>query len=157
MNLIDREILGKPVTITIRGTERAVAYPMHAVILYKQKTGDSLFDAKCWPLIDLKSDPERWLACLWAGLHEQQTDKSWKSPFTIDELGGLVGFDNAGEISRAMVQALTQYMPKVKDAPDPKDAAPGELAPAAREIPISTSPSSSPAPNADSVLIAPNS
>ncbi len=158
MNLIDREILGEPVTVMIGGALRPLAYPMHAVILYKQKTGDSLFDAKCWPLIDLMSDPERWLACLWAGLHEQQTDKSWKSPLTLDELGGLVGFDNAGEISRAMVRALTQYMPKAKDASDPKDAAPAvatktDTAP----IAISTSPSSSPAQGADSASIAPNS
>jgi hypothetical protein len=106
---------------------------MHAVILYKQKTGDSLFDPKNWPKIDLQTDPERWMACLWAGLHRQQTDKSWKSPFSLDELGGLINFDFA-ETTAITVQigkALAAYMPKPKPVePDaPNAPAPGELVP----------------------------
>jgi hypothetical protein len=126
-DVLKKEITGELVTVEIRGSVRPLAYPMHNVILYKQKTGDSLFDAKAWPLIDLSKDPERWLACLWAGLHEQQSDKSWKSPSTIEELGALVDFGNASEISIAMVKALTSFMPKAKD-PVPNGAAPGEPA-----------------------------
>jgi hypothetical protein len=124
--VLDREITGEPVLVSIRGTERPLAYPMHAVILYKQKTGDSLFVGENWAKIELTADPERWLACLWAGLHVQQPDKSWKSPFTLDELGALIAFDNAGEISLVMAKALKQYLPKAED--DPKTQAPADEA-----------------------------
>lgn len=124
-DVLEKEITGGPVMVEIRGSLRPLAYPMHNVILYKQQTDDSLFDAKSWPKIDLENDPERWLACLWAGLHEQQPDKSWKSPYTLDELGALVDFSNAAPISIAMVKALTAYMPKAKE-PLPNVAAPGE-------------------------------
>lgn len=125
-DVLTKEILGEPVTVAIRGRAFPLAYPMHNVIAYRQQTLDSLFDAASWSKIDLKQDPERWLACLWAGLHERQDDGSWKSPFTIDELGALVDFSNAGEISVAMVKALTAFMPK-KEA-SPNAAAPGEPA-----------------------------
>lgn len=131
-DVLEKEITGEPVLVAICGTERPLAFQMHAVILYKQKTGDSLFDPKSWSKIDLQTDPERWMACLWAGLHQQQPDKSWKAPFTLDELGGLIKFDFA-ETTAITVQigkALAAYMPKPKPAePDsPKAPAPGELA-----------------------------
>lgn len=128
-DVLEKEITGGPVTVLIAGTERALAYPLYAVVLYKQKTGDSLFDPEAWPRIDLKEDPERWLACLWAGLHQQQPDKSWKSPLTLEELGGLVDFRNAATITLAMVKALTQFMPKADKEKDPKVSAAGELPP----------------------------
>lgn len=120
---IERELTdGGPVSINLRGTERALAYPLYAVIAYKQRTGDSLFDPEVWARIDLQQDPGRWLACLWAGLHEQQADGTWKAPLTVEELGGLVNFSNAADISTAMVRALTRYMPKKKpDAEKKKD------------------------------------
>jgi hypothetical protein len=158
MDVLEKEITGGPFTVTIRGTARPLAYSMYAVILYKQKTGDSLFDPASWPRIDLQQDPARWMACLWAGMHEQQADKSWKAPFTIDELGGLIGFDNAGEISVAMVKALTQYMPKAKEQSSPKMEAPaGSEATPELDPPASTSPSSTPGPVAELVLAGPNS
>jgi hypothetical protein len=129
-DILDKEISGAPVTVDIGDRVCPLAYPMHNVILYKQKTGDSLFDSSAWPKIDLQADPERWLACLWAGLHVQWPDKSWKSPFSLDELGGLVDFGNAALLSVAMVKALTAFMPKAKDAP-PNVAALGEPAPQA--------------------------
>jgi hypothetical protein len=140
-DVLEKEILGAQVTVEICGSVRPIAYPMHNVIVYKQQTGDSLFDSKAWPKIDLEQDPERWLACLWAGLHQQQSDKNWKAPFTIEELGGLVDFSNAAEISIAMVKALTAFMPKAKEV------LPNAAAPAAEEsqpaltvvVPISSS------------------
>lgn len=123
-DVLTKEIIGDPILVAIRGSEYVLAYPMHNVILYKQRTGDSLFDPKSWPMIDLQNDPERWLACLWSGLH-QKTDNGWRSPFTIEQLGELVDFSNAGGISVVMVRALTQFMPKAKDGDvDPKTAAP---------------------------------
>jgi hypothetical protein len=131
-DVLEKEITGEPITVKLRGTERPLAFQMHAVILYKQKTGDSLFDPKSWPKIDLQTDPERWMAALWAALHQQQPDMSWKAPFTLDELAGLINFDFA-ETTAITVQigkALSAYMPKPKPAePDsPKAPAPGELA-----------------------------
>jgi hypothetical protein len=123
MDVLEKEITGGPVTVEIRGSLRALAYPMHNVIVYKQQTGDSLFAAESWQKIDLQTDPERWLACLWAGSHEQQSDKSWKAPYTLEELGALVDFGNAAEISIAMVKALTAFMPKAKEV-SPKAPAP---------------------------------
>lgn len=129
MDLLDQEITGLPITVRIRGSERPLAYPLHAVILYKQLTGDSLFAKEVYDKIDLSTDPERWLACLWAGLHEF-VDGKWKVYCTREELGSLIDFSNASEISIAMVRALTQSMPKVKkENSSPKEAAPGEPEP----------------------------
>lgn len=129
MDALEKEITdGGAVVIALRGKEHPLAYPMHAVILYKRETGDSLFDPTAWPKIDLQQDPGRWLACLWAGMHIQQPDNSWKAPFTVDELSALVDFGNAGGISNKMVEALTRFMPKAK-ASDPKVQAASEEPP----------------------------
>jgi hypothetical protein len=154
-DVLAKEILGEQVTVAIRGSVHPLAYPMHNVILYKQRTGDSLFDAKVWPRIDLQQDPERWLACLWAGMHQQQTDKSWKAPLTLEELGGLIDFRNAGEISTAMVNALIQFMPRAD--PDPKAPAPGELAQSDPTTAVPISESSSPVQDRDLVGVGRNS
>ncbi len=145
MDLLDQEISGPAITVRIRGVERPLAYPLHAVILYQQLTavaatktspavaGDSLFKKENYDKIDLGTDPDRWLKCLWAGLHELQPDRSWKAPFTLDELGALIDFSNAGDVSIAMVRALTQSMPKAKKGDEsPKAAAPGEPEPEAQ-------------------------
>jgi hypothetical protein len=123
---LDQEINGAAVTVRIRGTERPLRYALFAVVLYKQLTGDSLFVPANFTKIELTSDPDRWMKCLWAGLHELQPDgKSWKAPFTLEELGALVDFSNAAEISVQMVKALTQSMPKPrKESDDPKVAPP---------------------------------
>lgn len=124
-DVLDREINGEPITVRIRGTERPLRYPLHAVVLYKQLTGDSLFVPANFAKIDLGADPDRWLKCLWSGLHELQEDGKWKAPVTIEELGALVDFSNAAEISVQMAKALTRSMPKPKDKA-PKAAPPGE-------------------------------
>jgi hypothetical protein len=111
---LEKEIAGDAITVQIRGTERPLAYPMHAVILYKQLTGDSLFVQNAFDKIDVREDPERWLKCLWAGLHVFAEGK-WTAPLTFEELSALIDFSNAGEISIQMAKAVTQSMPK----PDP--------------------------------------
>ena len=148
-DVLEQELTGVPVTVLIRGTERPLAYPMHAAILYKQRTGDSLFVSENFKKIDLAADPERWLNCLWAGLHQfDQETKCWKAPFTFEELQALVDFSNAGEITVQMVRALAQHMPKPK-ALDPKAEAPGPIEVKAPE-PISISTGSGLAPGSAS-------
>jgi hypothetical protein len=87
--------------------------------------GDSLFLAESWLRIDLNSDPERWLACLWCGMHELQADgETWKAPFTRVELEYSIGLcQETRQISDKMIEAMTAWMPKAK-APDPNAAAP---------------------------------
>jgi hypothetical protein len=156
-DLLQQELTGPPVLVRLKGMQFPLAYPIHAVILYKQKTGDSLFVADSFKKIDLGADPERWLACLWAGLHYQRETGEWKSPFTLEDLQGMIDFSNAGEISVAMAKALTQSMPR----PRKEDTDPNAGAPAATPAPevslIETSPGSTPDPAADSVLVETNS
>ena len=130
-DVLEKAITGQRITITICSREHALDYRLHNVIVYEQETGDSLFDLESYRKIDLAADPARWLACLWAGLHEQQADKSWKAPFTLDELGALVDFSNAPAISIAMVKALTAWMPK----PKKEDTSPNAPAPAQSDVP----------------------
>jgi hypothetical protein len=132
-DLLQEELTGPSVKVRLRGAEFPLLYSMHAVILYKQKTGDSLFIAENFKKIDLGEDPERWLACLWAGLHSQDKGE-WRAPFTIDDLQGMIDFSNAGEVSVAMAKALTQSMPK----PRKEDSRPNADAPAAMPAPEST-------------------
>ena len=159
-DLLQQEITGPVPTVRIGGTERSLAYPMHAVILYKQLTGDSLFVGDNFKKIDLQEDPDRWLKCLWVGLH-QFVDGKWFAAVSLDELSALVDFSNAGEISIAMVRALMQSMPKAKDKPDPNVAAPGEPELEANWPKLGalslTPPGSTPVPVAASDSVAPSS
>ena len=101
-------------------------------------SGDSLYDWRAWLEIDLNIDPERWLACLWAGLHERQADgKTWKAPFTFDELQETIGLspEVRAVIDAKMREAMTAWFPKAK----PKDASPnGQAAPDAGPAPSTT-------------------
>ena len=162
-DVLDREIHGDPITVRIRGTEHRLRYPLYAVVLYKQLTGDSLFVSENFPKIDLATDPDRWMKCLWAGLHQLQPDGKWKAPLTLEELGALVDFSNAAEISLQMVKALTQSMPK----PQPKDGK-DDSDPKAAPLPSAEDKGPGPVPNlslagykqepnADSELVATNS
>jgi hypothetical protein len=170
MDVLQKELAGgDPITVRIRGTERVLAFSMHAVILYKQLTatagdpkavppvpaylGDSLFLRENFDKIDVRQDPERWLKCLWAGLHEF-VDGKWIVAVTLEELGALVDFSNAGEISLQMAKAIAQAMPKA----DP--AAKKDPAPAAEETLTAPAPSSTGStsePSADLALVAANS
>lgn len=109
-DVLEQEITGKPVTVALAGQEYQLAYPVRAVILYKQKTGDNLFQSDCWQKVAPAEDPERFLACLWAGLQSKHPD------ITIEQLGELVDFGNATEMTRAIAEALTSYFPKKKEA-----------------------------------------
>lgn len=87
--------------------------------------GDSLANRFSWARIDLDLDPERWLACLWAGLHQLQPDgktETWKAPMTLGALGAMLPV-GAGlrELSMKMAEALIQHQPRVKE-PDRKNA-----------------------------------
>lgn len=122
-DILEKAIVGEPVMVEIRGTMHRLSYPLHNVIVYQQQTSESLFDREAWKRIDLKQYPERWLACLWAGLHELQPDgKTWKAPYTVDQLGALVDFANAAAISEQMVKALIAHFPapekKTQEEPD---------------------------------------
>jgi hypothetical protein len=154
-DLLQYEIAGPSVKVRLRGGEYPLAYQMHAVILYKQKTGDSLFLGGSFKKIDLGADPERWLACLWAGLHSQNLKGDWHAPFSLPQLEGMIDFSNAGEISIAMARALVQSMPKPrKDDADPNAAAPGEPEQEARQPGTALSmtlPGSTPVPAAASL------
>jgi len=92
-----------------------------------QLLGDSLFVFETWRKIELNVDPERWLACLWCGLHQQQADGSWRAPFTLAELEAKLGVGlEPRAINERMFEALVAWMPKAK--PDPNVAPPGEPA-----------------------------
>ena len=140
---LEKAITGETVTVMLCGTERRLQYRFAAVIAYQQATvskenpdGDSLFDREKFKKIDLRRDPKRWLACLWAGLHEEQPDPEnpgnsiWKSPLTLAELSGLIDFDAAqvGEIMSAMAKALAAHLPKTKVADPKAEPAPEENA-----------------------------
>jgi hypothetical protein len=181
-DLLQEELTGAPVTVTIAGVEYPLTYGMAAVIAYKLETariersrpqvedpdpmclcgerksrhsgpsltivendvitcyfrrydprqGDSLTVGESWKRIDLDVDPERWLACLWAGMHRLSKDGTkWESPLSLAELGTKLPV-GAGtrDISLTMVRALNASSAKVpKKDPRPNAAAPGELAP----------------------------
>lgn len=121
-DLISREILGDPVTVTIGKSEHSLSYPAHNIFLYRQLTGDSLFRHDNWNKIDFEANYTAWLSCLWAGLHAQQpadaqhAEPWWKAPYTRAELENLIGFSNAAALHNAMVAALTAWMPKKKES-----------------------------------------
>jgi len=130
---------------------------------YNPVQGDSLFFPSSWTRIDLDVDPERWIACLWAGLHQLQPDGlSWKAPMTLAQLSGMIPIgDAARQISLRMVKAVNLASTKAKE-PDP-NAPPAPAKPAAapeeKTIPIvaPTSDGSGPAPDAASDSLIPNS
>ena len=125
---LDNQINGAVMKVTIRGAERPLEYRFAAVLAFQEKTGRSLFDRKVFLDLDPAKDPALWLACLWAGLHEQQPNGKWKAPYTFDELTGLIDFDPDGvqAISLEMVKALAARMPKAKDVAHPNAAAASE-------------------------------
>jgi hypothetical protein len=114
-DLITNEITGGAVAVTIAGRACQLSYPLHAIFLYKRLTGESLFQFDNWKRIDFEENYDCWISCLWAGLHELQ-DGKWLTPFTRPELETVLGFSNAGDIHASMVEALTAWMPKAKEA-----------------------------------------
>lgn len=92
--------------------------------------GDSLFLFDTWRKIDLNLDPERFLACLWAGLHQEENGR-WRAPFTIDELSGKLGISmNTRNVQETIFDALAAWMPRPENSPNAAAPAPsGEPAP----------------------------
>jgi hypothetical protein len=131
--------------------------------------GDSLFNIESWMKINLAFDPERWTACLWAGMHELQPDgKTWKAPFTFEELEASIGIcAETRAIGEKMDEAMRAWFPKEK-ARDPNAQAAPDASPAPtadvevqKEVEvqktITTSNGSTPAPVDASELIATSS
>jgi hypothetical protein len=134
--LLEQELTGTaPVLVTLGGKEYPLAYTLHAIILYKRETGDNLFRMSTWDKIDPLDDPERFLAALWAGLHQEQDDHSWKSPCTREELGKLVDFNNVGPLANAVLDTLLCYFPKVREKVKEATESPNGQAPETEKIP----------------------
>lgn len=115
-------------------------------------TGDSLLLMHNWWRISL-DDPERIVLALWAGLHQEQPDKSWKAPFTLAELESekLINMGNVGDFLPQITEALISYIKRETDdsegEPAPNAPAPEAAAPAETNPEIKTSPSSSSGPS----------
>jgi hypothetical protein len=120
---IQSEITGPPVMVAIGGRELPLSYPLHALFLYKRLTGDTLFLFTNWQKLDFEENYECWMACLYAGLHQQQRDGSWRAPYSRVELEIMINLSNGPEIHRAMVAALTAWMPKEKKTQPNESAA----------------------------------
>ena len=147
---LEKQITGEPIMVAIGGISYRLEYRFAAIIAFQEVTGDSLFNREIYPRIDLVQDPKRWLACLWAGLHQQQDDESWKAPFSFQKLSGMINLDpdSAGRISIQMVKALMAYFPSPPVEAVPNAAAPGELA----QKTSPASPASTPGPELASEL-----
>jgi hypothetical protein len=213
-DLLQEELVGAPVTVTIAGVEYPITYGMAAVIAYKAETariersrpqaaesdpsclcgkkkslhsgpsltivednaiicyfrrydprhGDSLTLSESWKRIDLDQDPERWLACLWAGLHRLSKDGTkWEAPFSLVELGTKLPLDaDLRDISLKMVLALTASAAK----PRKKDKSPNAEAAITPADPVAvfaatalslTPPGSTPVPAVASESVEPSS
>lgn len=187
--VLERELVGAPVLVRLGKDEYRLAYPMKAVILYKQRTaeidqrrarakdrlkpaeirelrlrrsqviaelraalpapgstsesdrqriealevealaiksrldedagtGDSLFQMENWRKINPEEDPERLLACLWAGLESNHPE------LKPEQLELLVHPGNVTEITVAIAKALASYLPRRAESPDPNAPAP---------------------------------
>lgn len=112
--ILQQEVSGRRVAVVLGGEEYPLEFSIHAVILYKQITGDNLFDGTCWSKIAPLVDPERFIACLWAGLHQYADDK-WSVPFTRSQLEKLVDFANVNLTCAAVTRALMAQFPNAKE------------------------------------------
>jgi hypothetical protein len=142
---LEQELTGsEPVTVKLGGKEYPLGYPMHAVILYKQLTGDNLFQGGCWNQIAPMEDPERFIACLFAGLQTYDVEHDrWDVPLTRSQIESFVDFGNANELVLAIARALTRFFPKAKPEAQGESQLP---ATAAAGSDASPSPNSGPAP-----------
>lgn len=180
-DLLQQELTGAPVTVTIAGAEYPISYGMAAVIVYKAETariersrpraadsdplclcgerksshagasliildndgklacwafrlydpaqGDSLLTPGSWKRIDLDQDPERWLACLWAGLHQLSKDGTkWEAPLSLAALGSKIPVGaGARALSLKMIEALQSSAERPRKADTSPNAAAPEL------------------------------
>jgi hypothetical protein len=149
-DVLQQELTGRPPDLVcLGGKDYPLDFSIHAVILYKKLTGDNLFDGQCWSKIAPLEDPERFIACLWAGLHSYEDDK-WHVPFSRGQLEKLVDFTNVTPITESVALALAAYFPKAKK--DEDSAGESQLPTAATaSSEASPSPSSGPSPVLTSV------
>ena len=119
-DLLQQELTGPPVTVAIAGKEYLIAYTMAAAIAYKQATGKSLFSLEESKHIGLTEDPERWLACLWAGLHQEDAQGKWAAPISLQELKRLkISQSGLAEIDARMWAAFRGDMAKPREDESP--------------------------------------
>ncbi|HEY3972317.1 MAG TPA: hypothetical protein VGM18_04885 [Candidatus Sulfotelmatobacter sp.] len=119
IQVLQRE-LAPAVVVAIGGKDLSLVYDLQAVILYKQKTGDSLFQEGTFAKINPQEDPERFAACLWAGLQRKHPE------VTLAWLGEEIPFGpEVNPLIEAMTKAVTAHFPKAKAA-SPNAAAPEE-------------------------------
>jgi len=134
-DLLQQEITGPPVTVMIAGQEYPLAYPMAAACAYKQATGKSMFDPQESASLSLRTDPDRWLALLWAGLHQEVSAGNWTAPVTLQDLRRLrIADADLAKLDAAVWAAFRPSQParkERKETADPNAGAPGEPAPLA--------------------------
>jgi hypothetical protein len=104
------------VEMTLNGKTYSLAFPLSAVLKYKAKTGDNLFNIKHWSHID--EDPERLIAALWAGVSANHPE------VTYVEVEKLVDIGTAIPITQALGKCLAAFFPAPKtDGADPNGLA----------------------------------
>jgi hypothetical protein len=93
--------------LVLHGKEYKLAFPFKSVVLYKQKTGDSLFNMESWKKL---GDPENLLAAIWAALAVHHPE------LTYDEVSCLIDLSNVKAAEEAIVKCLASYFPTPKQA-----------------------------------------
>lgn len=95
-----------------------LVFNIRAVILYKQKTGDNLFNTATWTAINPGEDPERFQACLWAGLQAKHPE------IGLEDVGTMVDFSNVVPVTTAIADAFAAHMPREESRPNVAAPAP---------------------------------
>ncbi len=105
--------------------------------LYDPIQGDSLYSQQSWHRIDLDVDPERFLVCLYSGLHQPKKGgdgNEWEAPMTLAELATKIPLGpGARDLATLMILALVQSQPR-----PPKEPSPNAEAPAVASEPAQT-------------------
>src|SRR5690349_13983386 len=96
-DVLQQEI-AQPVKVTLAGKDWELTLPTSAVIRYKQKTGDNLFNANHCKHID--DDPEKLIAVLWVASQEKQQGT------TFDQVEALVNVGTAPLVTAAIIKLL---------------------------------------------------
>ena len=123
MNDALRNELAKPGKLTLDGQQYPFAFPMGAILAYKEKTGDNLFQLENWKKINPAEDPERFLYCLWAGLHRYDQEEHKLVPaLSVDAIAAVVDFANVKDLAQAIGDTLNSYFPKAVESADPNAA-----------------------------------
>jgi hypothetical protein len=106
-DVLQKEI-ASPVPLTLENKEWKLSLPTSAVIRYKQKTGDNLFNVSHWARID--DDPEKLIALLWVAVQEHQPSTK------LEIIEPLVNIGTSQAITKAVIELLRSYLPKPKPA-----------------------------------------